>query len=74
MEDNKIKINIKPIEIPNLIDVNLKELAEKINQIIFVLNELNIKIYSTDAEALNKWKDILEENKWATKANYLISR
>jgi hypothetical protein len=32
-------------------------------QIIFVLNELNIKIYSTDAEALNKWKDILEENK-----------
>jgi translation elongation factor EF-1beta len=63
MEDNKIKINIKPIEIPNLIDVNLKELAEKINQIIFVLNELNIKIYSTDAEALNKWKDILEENK-----------
>jgi hypothetical protein len=63
MDDNKIKINIKPIEIPNLIDVNLRELAEKINQIIFVLNELNIKIYSTDAEALNKWKDILEENK-----------
>jgi hypothetical protein len=38
------------------------------------LNELNIKIYSTDAEALNKWKDILEENKWAKKANYSISR
>jgi hypothetical protein len=63
MEDTKIKISIKPIEIPRMIDVNLRELAEKINQIIFVLNELNIKIYSTDAEALNKWKDILEENK-----------
>jgi hypothetical protein len=63
MEDTKIKISIKPIEIPNLINGNIKELAEKINQIIFVLNELNIKIYSTDAEALNKWKDILEENK-----------
>jgi hypothetical protein len=63
MDDTKIKISIKPIEIPNLINGNIKELAEKINQIIFVLNELNIKIYSTDAEALNKWKDILEENK-----------
>ena len=63
MEDTKIKISIKPIEIPNLIDVNLRELAEKINQIVFVLNELNIKIYSTDVEALDKWKDILEENK-----------
>ena len=62
MED-KIKISLKPIEIPIMIDPNLKELAEKINQIVFVLNELNIKIYSTDAEALSKWKDILEENK-----------
>jgi hypothetical protein len=62
MED-KIKISLKPIEIPGMIDPNLKELAEKINQIIFVLNELNIKIYSTDVEALDKWKDILEENK-----------
>jgi hypothetical protein len=62
MED-KIKISLKPIEIPIMIDPNLKELAEKINQIVFVLNELNIKIYSTDAEALSKWKNILEENK-----------
>ena len=41
MED-KIKIELKPIHIPPMVDVNLKELATKINQIIFVLNELGI--------------------------------
>jgi hypothetical protein len=61
--ENKIKIKLKPIIIPNMIDVNLKELAEKINQIVFVLNELNMNIYSNDVKALNTWKDILEANK-----------
>jgi hypothetical protein len=60
--EEKITIKLKPLHI-NEDGVDNIELWNKINQIIFVLNELNIKIYSTDAEALNKWKDILEENK-----------
>jgi hypothetical protein len=60
MEDTKIKISIKPIEIPRMIDVNLRELANKINQIIFVLNELGITIYKDDAAALEKWKDFIK--------------
>jgi len=63
MEDNKIKIQIKPLEDPGLMNLNLNEMIKKINQIIFVLNELNIQIYSYDEEAIKKWKDILEENK-----------
>lgn len=62
MED-KIKIEIKPIHIPPMIDVNLKELAQKINQIIFVLNELGITIYQEDAAAMEKWREFLKENK-----------
>jgi hypothetical protein len=63
MEDNKIKIQIKPLEDPGLMNLNLNEMIKKINQIIFVLNELNIQIYSNDVKALNTWKDILEANK-----------
>ena len=63
MEDNKIKIQIKPLEDPGLMNLNLNEMIKKINQIIFVLNELNIQIYSYDEEAIKKWKDILEANK-----------
>lgn len=62
MED-KIKIELKPIHIPPMVDVNLKELAEKINQIIFVLNELGITIYEEDAAAMEKWREFLKENK-----------
>lgn len=62
MED-KIKIELKPIHIPPMVDVNLKELAEKINQIIFVLNELGITIYKEDAAAMEKWREFLKENK-----------
>jgi len=62
MED-KIKIELKPIHIPPMIDVNVKELAEKINQIIFVINELGITIYKEDAAAMEKWREFLKENK-----------
>ena len=60
MED-KIKIELKPIHIPEMLDVNSKELAEKINQIIFVLNELGITIYEEDAAAIEKWKDFIKK-------------
>lgn len=60
MED-KIKIELKPIYIPPMIDVNVKELAEKINQIIFVINELGITIYKEDAAAMEKWKDFIKK-------------
>ena len=63
MEDAKIKIVLKPIEIPRMIDVNLKELANKVNQIIFVLNEMGITIMKEDVLANAVWKKILEENK-----------
>jgi len=61
--EEKITIKLKPIYIPPMIDVNVKELAEKINQIIFVINELGITIYKEDAAAIEKWKSLLEENK-----------
>jgi hypothetical protein len=57
---SKIKIELEKIEIPRMIDPNLKELAEKINQIVFVLNELNISIYEDDAAAVEKWKDFIK--------------
>jgi len=60
--EEKISIKLKPLCIDED-GVDSQKLWNKINQIIFVLNELNITIYSTDAEALNKWKNILEENK-----------
>ena len=60
MED-KIKIELKPIHIPEMLDVNSKELAEKINQIIFVLNELGITIYEEDAAAIEKCKDFIKK-------------
>lgn len=62
MEDGKIKIKIKPLQIDED-GVNTQDVWNKINQIIFVLNELNIVISSYDEEALKKWKDFLEENK-----------
>jgi hypothetical protein len=61
--DDKIKIELKPIYIPPMIDVNLKELAQKINQIVFVINELGITIYKEDAAAMEKWREFLKENK-----------
>jgi hypothetical protein len=60
---SKIKIELKPIYIPPMIDVNLKELAQKINQIVFVINELGITIYKEDAAAMEKWREFLKENK-----------
>jgi ABC-type molybdate transport system substrate-binding protein len=63
MEDAKIKIALKPIEIPRMIDLNLKELANKVNQIIFVLNEMGITIMKEDVLANAVWKKILEDNK-----------
>ena len=57
--ENKIKINLKPIYIPPMVEPNLKELAEKINQLVFVINELNIIIYEDDEGAKEKWKDFL---------------
>jgi hypothetical protein len=46
-----------------MIDVNLKELANKVNQIIFVLNEMGITIMKEDVLANAVWKKILEDNK-----------
>lgn len=60
---NKIHLKIKPIEIPFLLDVNIKELANKINQIVFMLNELNIRISKEDEVAMKKWADFMEANK-----------
>ena len=59
--EEKIKVELKPIHIPPMIDINLKELAEKINQIIFVINELGITIYKEDAAAMEKWKDFIKK-------------
>lgn len=73
MEDGKIKIKIKPLQIDED-GVNTQDVWNKINQIIFVLNELNIVINSYDEEALKKWKDFLEENKWTKKVSFIISR
>ena len=56
---SKIKIELEKIDIPGMLDPNIKELAEKINQIIFVINELNISIYEDDKGAKEKWKDFL---------------
>ena len=57
--NNKIKISLDKIDIPAMVDPNLKELAEKINQLVFVINELNIIIYEDDEGAKEKWKDFL---------------
>jgi hypothetical protein len=60
--ENKIKIKMKLLHIDED-GVDSKELWDKINQIIFVLNELNITIYKDDEEAMLKWKHFLEANK-----------
>lgn len=59
----KIKLELKPIHIPRMINENLKELADKINQIVFVINQLGITLYKEDAAAIEEWKNLLEENK-----------
>ena len=56
----KIKIKLKKIYIPNMLDPNIKKLAEKINEIVFVINELNISIYEDDDAAKIKWKDFIK--------------
>ena len=43
-----------------MVDPNLKELAKKINQLVFVINELNITIYEDDEGAKEKWKDFIK--------------
>jgi hypothetical protein len=60
---NKIHLKIKPIEIPFLLDVNIKELGVKLNQVIFMLNELNVRINKEDEVAMKKWADFMEANK-----------
>jgi hypothetical protein len=60
---NKIHLKLKPIDVPKMIDVNVKELANKINQIIFMLNELNVRINKEDEVAMKKWADFMEKNK-----------
>jgi hypothetical protein len=61
MED-KIKIKMKLLSITED-GVDSMELWDKVNQIIFVLNELGITIYEDDKEAMLKWKHFLEANK-----------
>ena len=58
--NNKIKISLDKIDIPAMVDPNLKELAKKINQLVFVINELNITIYEDDEGAKEKWKNFIK--------------
>jgi hypothetical protein len=62
MSSEKIRIKLKPLDI-NEDGVDSQELWDKINQIIFVINELNITILEEDAAALEKWASIMEKNK-----------
>jgi hypothetical protein len=62
MSSEKIRIRLKPLDI-NEDGVDSQELWDKINQIIFVINELNITILEEDAAALEKWASIMEKNK-----------
>lgn len=61
--ENKIHLKIKSIEIPVLLNINLKELGVKLNQVIFMLNELNVRINKEDEVAMKKWTDFMEANK-----------
>jgi hypothetical protein len=55
----KIYIKLQPLIIDELEGVSTQEVWERINQIIFVINELNITIYEDDEGAKEKWKDYL---------------
>lgn len=61
-ERKTIHLKIKPLDIMED-GVGTIQVWEKINQIVFVLNELNINIYEDDAAAIAKWKDFMEANK-----------
>jgi hypothetical protein len=61
-ERKTIHLKIKPLEIDGE-GVGTIQVWEKINQIIFVLNELNITIYEDDEKAMATWQKFLEENK-----------
>lgn len=62
-EDGSIRLRMRLLNIDKEEGVNTVELWNKINQIIFVLNELNITIYEHDEVAMQKWKTFMEENK-----------
>lgn len=62
-EDGSIRLRMRLLNIDKEEGVNTVELWNKINQIIFVLNELNITIYEHDEAAMQKWKTFMEENK-----------
>jgi hypothetical protein len=55
----KLYIKLQPLIIDELEGVSTQEVWERINQIIFVINELNITIYEDDEGAKEKWKDFL---------------
>jgi hypothetical protein len=59
---NKIHLKLKPLLI-NDEGVGTNEVWEKINQIVFMLNELNIRISKEDEVAMKKWADFMEANK-----------
>jgi hypothetical protein len=56
----KIYIKLQPLIIDELEGVSTQEVWERINQIIFVINELNITIYEDDDAAKIKWKDFIK--------------
>lgn len=62
-EDGSIRLRMRLLNIDEEEGVNTAEVWNKINQIIFVLNELNITIYEHDEVAMQKWKTFMEENK-----------
>lgn len=62
-ENGIIRLKMRLLNIDGEEGVDSKELWNKINQIIFVLNELNITIYEHDEVAMQKWKTFMEENK-----------
>lgn len=55
----KLYIKLEPLVIDEVEGVSTKEVWERINQIIFVINELNITIYEDDEGAKEKWKDFI---------------
>jgi ArsR family metal-binding transcriptional regulator len=62
-EDGLIRLRMRLLNIDENEGVDTIEVWKKINQIIFVLNELNITIYEHDKVAMEKWKTFMEENK-----------
>lgn len=56
----KLYIKLEPLVIDEVEGVSTQKVWETINQIVFVINELNITIYEDDKGAKEKWKDFIK--------------